>query len=116
MPRNKKKILTIEEFLQLRPRRGDFPWNKNQDGLVVIEVPKFYSRIGKSFCKLLKKENMFHAHLDSIGSVVWEYCDGEHTVGDILEILKEKFPEEGNLDQRLFLYLKQMEALKYLIL
>ncbi len=112
MPKNR---LTVEEFLKFKPIRGNFPWNKNEDGIVVIQVPKFQGKLGKTFCKLLKKENIFYANLDEIGSLVWEYCDGKHTVEEILEVLKQNFPDEENLDQRLFLFLRQMQALNYLI-
>ena len=112
MPKNR---LAVEEFLKFKPIRGDFPWNKNEDGNIVVQVPKFQGKLGKTFCKLLKKDNIFYAHLDHMGSIVWENCDGNHTVEEILEILKQSFPNEENLDQRFFLFLRQMQVLNYII-
>jgi hypothetical protein len=52
--------------------------------------------------------------LDKIGSIVWQNCDGVKTVEDILEIIKKNFPKEENIDQRLFMFLQQMQSLNYL--
>ncbi len=110
----KYRLPTIEEFLQYRPRRRDFEWSTNVEGLVEMIVPKFNGNLGKSFCKVIRKENMFTANMDRLGSLVWKNCDGERTVGQILEIVKKEFPEEKNTDQRLFSFIQQMGSLNYI--
>ena len=62
----------------------------------------------------MKKENTFVANFDVIGSLVWKHCDGKNTVQQILDIVKQEFPKGINIDQRLFLFLQQMNALHYL--
>jgi len=113
LKKNKNK-LTITEFLQFRPQRLDFEWYTNDDDLVIIKVPKFKSSFGKSFCRLLRKDNAFTANLDKLGSLIWKHCDGRNTVKDILEIIKKEFPKEENIDQRLFLFLRQIKSLNYI--
>ncbi len=110
----KYRLPTIEEFLQYRPRRLDFDWSTNAEGLVEMTVPKFKGNLGKSFCKVIRKENMFTANMDRLGSLVWKNCDGKRTVGQILEIVKKEFPEEKNTDQRLFSFIQQMGSLNYI--
>ncbi|ENO12503.1 Coenzyme PQQ synthesis protein D (PqqD) [Thermoplasmatales archaeon SCGC AB-539-C06] len=110
----KYRLPTVEEFLRYRPRRLDFEWSTNVEGLVEMIVPKFKGNLGKSFCKVIRKENMFTANMDRLGSLVWKNCDGERTVGQILEIVKKEFPEEKNTDQRLFSFIQQMESLNYI--
>ena len=105
---------TVEEMLQFRPKRADFEWSTNDDGLVEIKVPKFQSSFGKSFCNVIKKDNKFTANMDKIGSIVWKNSDGVTTVKEILEILRKEFPKEENMDQRLFLFLQQMGNLGYI--
>lgn len=122
MLRNKKKkkekqryrLPTIEEMLQVRPKRVDFEWSTNKDDLVEIKVPKFQSNFGKSFCKVIKKDNKFTANMDKAGSIIWKNSDGKTTVKEIREILKKEFPDEENMDQRLFLFVQQMGVLGYL--
>lgn len=115
--KNKEKYRppTAEEFLQYKPRRLDFEWSEKADGLVELKVPKFKSNFGKSFCKVIKKDNMFTANIDKLGSLVWKNCDGRKTVKDILELLKKEFPDEKDIDQRLFLFIQQMGSLNYII-
>lgn len=115
--KNKKEYYhmpTVEEFLLYKPKRLDFEWYVNAKGFVEIKVSKFGSRLGKSFCKIIKKENIFTAHMDEIGSAVWKNCDGEHTVKQILDEIKRNFPNEKNIDQRLFLFIQQMKSLNYI--
>ena len=105
---------TVEEFLKYKPRRLDFKWSINTEELVEIIVPKFKGNIGKSFCKVIRKDNMFTANMDRLGSLVWKNCDGDKTVGQILEIVKKEFPKEKNMDQRLFSFIQQMVGLNYI--
>ena len=112
--KRKKRLPTAEEFLQYRPRRLDFEWSTNAEGLVEMKVPKFKSNLGKSFCKLIKKENMFTANMDRLGSLVWKNCNGKNTVNQILELAKKEFPEEKDMDQRLFSFIQQIGSLNYI--
>ena len=115
MKNNKNnKIPTKEEFNKFKPIRLDFKWEKNEDGLITIIVPKFQSKIGINFCKLIKKENNFSANLDKLGSIVWNLCDGSNSVKIILNNLINEFPDEKNIDQRLYVFLQQMKNLNYL--
>jgi hypothetical protein len=112
----KKRLPTLEEMLQFIPRRNDFEWSTNDEGLVEIKVPKFESNFGKSFCKLIRKDENITAKMDKIGTIVWKKCDGKNSVKDILETLKKKFPKEEDIDNRLFLFLQQMSSLNYIFL
>ena len=115
--KNKQKYRkpTVEEFLTYVPKRLDFKWTTDKEGLVHITVPKFQTNIGKKFCSLLRKEQMITADMDASGSVVWTHCDGSKTVGDILKILEKEFPDQTDLEQRLFLFIQQMGLLHYLV-
>ncbi|MFW6122336.1 MAG: PqqD family peptide modification chaperone [Petrotogales bacterium] len=106
--------LSVDEFLQFRPKRQDFEWFTNKEGLIRIKVPKFQSHLGKSFCKFIGKENTFVTNLDKLGTIVWKNCDGKNTVKQILEIIKKELPKEKDIDQRLFLFLRQMKNLRYI--
>jgi hypothetical protein len=105
---------TVDEVLGYKPIRGDFPWSTTTEGLVIITVPKFTGKLGQSFCKVLKRKNTFEANLDTLGSAIWKHCDGTKQVKEILEILTKEFPDEKNIDQRLFLFLQQLKALNYI--
>lgn len=108
------RLPTTEQFLSFIPSKGELEWKVNDEDLVEIFVPKFRSNFGKSFCKLIRKDENLVAKMDKIGSAVWKNCNGKRSVKDIFNILKKKFPKEDNLDQRLFLFLSQMRSLGYI--
>ena len=110
----KSRLPTAEEFLSFIPNRAELEWKKNEDDVVEITFPKFKSNLGKSLCRLIRRDENLIAKMDKIGTVVWKNSDGKKTVKDIFEILKKKFPKEENLDQRLFLFLSQMRVLNYI--
>ena len=110
----KRHLPTIDEFLLFIPKKAELDWSINNKGLVEIKTPKFKSNFGKSFCKVIKKDNTFTANMDKLGSLVWKNCDGRNTVREILELMKKEFPKEENLDQRLILFLQQMYSLRYI--
>ena len=110
------RLPTEEEMLSYKPKRADFEWSTNDEGLVEIIVPKFFSNFGKSFCNVIRKEKTFIANMDKIGSLVWKNSDGKTTVKKILEKLRSEFPDEkDDLDQRLYLFIQQMGHLGYII-
>ena len=117
MPRKNKenfKPLTVEDFLKYKPKRLNFEWSINKEGFVEIKVSKFKSKIGISLCNVIRKENYFTANMDKIGSLVWKNCDGKKTVKEILDILNKEFSDENGIDQRLFLFIRQMKNLDYI--
>lgn len=105
---------TLEEFLGLKPKRRDFLWSVDNQDVVHITVPKFQNSLGKKLCKILRRQDTFQADMDKIGSFVWKNCDGNTTVGVMLNALKEKFPDEQNIEQRFFHFLLQIRQLNYL--
>jgi len=105
---------TVEEFLVLKPCRSEYEWHTDDQGLVHIVVPKFQSGVGKKFCKVVRKKDSFTADMDKIGSFIWKRCDGVKTVKEILDELTAEFSDQQQLDQRLFLFLQQMNQLNYI--
>ena len=115
--KNKKRLIPTEiEFLKYTPKRVNLEWEINSIGIVEIKIPKFKSNFGKSFCRVIKKENYFIGKMDKLGSIVWKNCDGVNTVKDILEILKKEYRDENNINQRLYLFIQQLHNLRYIYL
>jgi hypothetical protein len=83
---------------------------------VQITVPKFTGSLGKGFVKAMRKDNTFTTNLDALGSSVWKQCDGTLSVKEILEKITVEFPDQKEIDQRLFLFLQQLTSLGYITL
>ncbi len=117
--KNKKpkyQLPTEDEFLRYTPKREDYEWKINTEGFVEIIIPKFKGNLGKSLCKIVRKDDNFIAKMDKIGTIVWKNCDGKKTVKHILEILQKKYPDDEDINQRLYLFLQQMNSLNYITL
>ncbi|MCS7120566.1 MAG: PqqD family protein [Nitrososphaerota archaeon] len=88
------------EFLKMKPVRNPvLKFEKNKEGNTVIIIPLQRPEEGKSGGK--KRRSILDSlapppkerriELDSVGSIVWDLCDGEHTIEDIARYLNEKY-------------------------
>jgi len=95
-------------FLKVKPVRNPMlKWEKNRKTkeikiIVPLSPPQQTKEQKKGILRKLfiskPKEKIIN--LDKIGSIVWELCDGERTIGDIANYLVEKYkamPEEAEL-------------------
>ena len=97
-----------QNLLDLKPVR--LMEHLMDNDLVVVQIPRFRSRWMGWLQRRLKKP-CYQLHLDKIGSTVWLACDGESTVADIGNRLKERFGEEIEpLWDRLALFIRQMRS------
>ncbi len=84
----KKEAQNILDMIPVR----SYEWEEKEN--VIVKVPRFRSRLGQKFCKLIKKDRTYNVNLDKYGSEAWKMCDGKRTVRAIGKALKEKFGEE----------------------
>ena len=95
-------------ILDLIPVRS-YEWEEK--GKVIVKVPRFRSRLGRRFCRLIKKKQTYDVNLDKLGSEAWKMCDGKRTVREIARALKEKFGDEIHpVHERLGEFLNIMES------
>ncbi len=98
--RRKKKEKAPEiprsEFLKIRPVRNPaLRWERNKQGNITIFIPAPQPEPSrKKRKKGLTKESRpreRQIQLDAVGSIVWEFCDGQSTMEDISEQLHKKY-------------------------
>jgi len=65
-----------------------------KEPMVKVKVPRFKSRLGKRFCKWLKKAPTYDVKLDKYSSEAWKLCNGINDVGTIAETLLERFGDD----------------------
>ncbi|RLG63878.1 hypothetical protein DRN89_03140 [archaeon] len=100
-------------MLNMKPIRNPMiEWDKNIEGEVIIYVEKAPPKIIKKIT-MTKKAAYKRIVLDSIGSLVWELCDGNHTVNDIVKALMEKYKlRRLEAERSLFTFLKMLAQRK----
>ena len=69
-------------------------FEESSDGRITLLKPKFNNKfLVKYLIPRMNKPN-YKIKLDRFGSFVWKQCNGENTVRQISELLKEKFQGE----------------------
>ncbi len=99
-----------ENYLERIPCRNEgLRWSV-QDEKVTLEIDNkgIFNKIAQ---KLLKKPKVSYVHLDEMGSFIWPVLDGEKSILDIGELVKEEFGEKANpLYERLAKYFGILES------
>lgn len=110
-----KKNKIHRNYLEKIPTPSpDITWSE-EEGKVTLHVPN--KGIMKRLTQiLLRKPKISHIHLDSHGSFVWLLIDGERSISDMGEPVKEKFGEKAEpLYPRLVQFFKILEDNKLII-
>ncbi|MBS7628053.1 PqqD family protein [Candidatus Bathyarchaeota archaeon] len=86
--------ITREQFLQLVPLRNPaLKWKRYRSGevYIILEGPRRPARrgIASKLFPVASSPRTKRIILDKIGSFVWELCDGNNTIDDIITKLSE---------------------------
>jgi len=90
----KKKIpqLTRAQVLKGRPLKNpSLEWEKDEEGNIVITVRRREDWKTKLLSLLFVIPKERKVALDEVGTLVWELCDGQTTVEDIIKKLMERY-------------------------
>lgn len=61
--------------------------------------------------KIFHKPRVTQVHLDFMGNFIWQFIDGQHSVGDIATAVRERFGEQAEpLYPRLVQYIHSLES------
>lgn len=111
----RRRILKKTSALDLVPVR--IRGHEAEEDKIVVLVPKYESRIYHIFSSRLK-ELHFRIRLDQLGSATWEAMDGNRSVRDISDHLKEhpvlKQHDLSELDDRLSKYMTMMYERRFI--
>lgn len=102
-------------LLPLIPDRN-IPSEKTADGNYILLKTKYrHPWMVKHVLPRLKSPH-YKIKLDEVGSFIWKHCDGERTVQEIGEKLKENFGDNVEpLYDRLGLFFQNLEKNKLII-
>lgn len=103
-----------ENYLERIPEIKNKNWEVQSGGIVEITVENkgFYNTLAQ---KLFKKPRYSFIKLDEYGSCVWQQIDGEKTIYEIGQILKQKHAGAADkLYERLAAYFGILEGNHYI--
>ena len=99
-----------KNYLDIVFRRSKkYNWDKDEEGNVTIYIENRgpFNRVAQ---KLLKKPKVSQLHLEEMGNFIWPLIDGEKSVFDRGQLVKEHFGEDAEpLYPRLAKYIKTLE-------
>ncbi len=85
-------MIPKDVFLKSKPLRNPYvKWERYPSGEIAILIERKETKFTKLLSKITHVPKYKKLVLDRIGSKVWELCDGEHTVEDIVNFLCEEY-------------------------
>ncbi|HIE43761.1 MAG TPA: PqqD family protein [Candidatus Omnitrophica bacterium] len=88
----KRLRLTREEALMAKPVKNiNIRWKKNEKGEVLLYLSRKKSKIINLLSRIFFIPEEKIINLDKVGTYVWELCNGENSVKEIVVSLQKKF-------------------------
>ncbi len=87
--KGKSKVpLSRDQAFEARPvRNPNLKWRMNEDRCVEVIVPRRKDAVGRALGFLFFVPESRPVILDEVGTRIWDLCDGEHTVEDMIGAL-----------------------------
>lgn len=108
--RKKPPSLPRRELLRSKPvRNSKLTWEENSDHEAVLAIPRrrtwWLNLVARVFYVPSKRTVV----LDKIGSQLWLMCDGQHTVDQVINKIREQYKlERKEAEVSTLTYLKQL--------
>ena len=99
-----------------RTDNEDVKWFHEEE-IVVITYPKKFGKMEKWLQNRIGGPEEVRRPLDKFSSYIWEMCDGENTVADVVRKFDEKFGEEvAPATDRVQIFLETLLKLNLIVL
>jgi len=86
------------------------------NGRITLLKPKFKNRFFVKYILPRLKSRYYRIKLDDFGSYVWIHCDGRNTVGQIANLLREKFKDEVDpVYDRLAVFMQSLARYQFIV-
>lgn len=103
-----------ENYLDKKPVRANLKWDTDDEGNVTLHV-KNKGAMNRFAQLVFKKPKVSFIHLEEMGSFLWPLFNGEKTIYEIGELVKEHFGEKSEpLYERLAKYIQTLESYKFI--
>ena len=87
-----KPTVTRQQALQIYPiRNPGLEWEEDEEGIARAKLVRKNDLKTRLVAGLMNVPESRELRLDEVGSFVWQLCDGEHALNDIVEAMMEKY-------------------------
>jgi len=103
-------------FLKARPKRR-MGWEEDAEGRVVVLRPKLGSgRLGRWIASHFGNP-WYRIRLDEIGTLVWNLCDGDTSLSEIIQQMRQHFGNQIEpAEKRLYQFIRQLHRSRLITL
>ncbi len=111
-----KKNESQENYLDKVPVKN-IEWEQDETDKVYLLKEKSKTKLMKKLIDLFKKSQFFRIHLDELGTATWLLIDGNRTIYDISNQLKETFAEKIEpAEQRVAAFIAMLKKNGFIVL
>ena len=111
-PKKSAPPISRHDAMQIMPiRNPSLEWELNEDGNAVISLPRRQDLKGRILTFFFSIPESRPVVLDEVGSFVWQRCDGEHNMHELVTSLRKEYrlnPKEVQVS--LLEYMKMLGA------
>lgn len=87
-----KPQLTRDQAFEARPvRNPSLKWRVNDEECVEVIIPRRQDRAGRVMGWVFAVPESRPVLLDEVGTFIWNLCDGENTVADLIQALCDEY-------------------------
>lgn len=84
--------ISRQDALQVFPvHNPQLQWELDEDGMVTANLLRRQDLKGRLLSSFLMVPNSRELKLDAVGTFVWNLCDGEHTVNDLVRAMCDQY-------------------------
>jgi hypothetical protein len=107
-----KGKIPYKKLLQARPKKSDIvDWDGNGSESLKIYAPYKKSYVVKVLSRFMYIPDERIFRFNSLGAMVWELCDGSHSVEEIKGIImKRSKGDEKDMEKRLIKFINRLSA------
>jgi hypothetical protein len=107
-----------EVVLRAKPLRNpEIEWEHAGVDEVCLLIPRSRDLLGKALCRIFRAPSHKRVTLDEVGSFVWELCDGEHSIEQIVNATGKKYNiTRRECETSVGVYLKTLGERRYVAL
>lgn len=112
--RNKKKTGNYLDFIPAYQENIPFEISKEGEVTLLVENRGFFNRLAQL---IFRKPKISKIHLDRMGNFIWPLIDGEKSLFELAELVKQEFGEKAEpLYPRLAQYFKNLESYGFVLM
>ena len=96
------------QLLSCIPERAVGHETDSETDQIIVLKPRFGNGLIGRFLSWRSARTHVKIHLDPMGTWVWARCDGQASLADLADRMRDAFPEETEPTRRMLVFVRQL--------